>query len=483
LAAAGVDGGDVTGDLEKFAKAYAGTALGERAVINALLAARASGDSKTLYRLAGEFEKKYPKSLQLSAIRATIARTAASRFELDQAVTFFVKSAEGKGAQKGPLLIAAGNLKAQLADVDGAKEAFKAALSAADTTAAKNQAVQPLVKLLERQGQYDAVITTIGKLGEEADPNTLAYLGIAQIRKGKGDEGEATLQKVLDGGPSASTEARARAYFGQAEVFNKALLGFNPGGDLETIQELVTLLEVTEQAYLKAAREGSALYTAAAFARLAFVSETTAKRMREIKLPPGVDQKLGVALKTGFSRRADRLDRQAKEAVAGCAEQGWIHHNFNAAVRVCLTGKIPPNNPITFSPLKPRRPSKGSPKLEALRVRLSKNPEDLDALRSIGEDFLTNGDFHAARLVFDRASQVGGGPLEANLLGIASFKAGDIAGGLNAFARAASGGLSVARDNLAAALRSVGLTSAAADALKRFTGGRPGGRKLNGAGG
>ena len=121
--------------------------------------------------------------------------------------------------------------------------------------------------------------------------------------------------------------------------------------------------------------------------------------------------------------------------------------------------------------------------VEALRVRLSKNPEDLDALRSIGEDFLASGDFHAARLVFDRAAQVGGGPLEANLLGIASFKAGDISGGLDAFARAASGGLSVARDNLAEALRSIGLKAAATDALKRFTGGRPGGRKLNGTGG
>ena len=58
LAAAGVDGGDVTGDLEKFASAYEGTVLGERAVITALLAARAAGDSKTLYRLASEFETK-----------------------------------------------------------------------------------------------------------------------------------------------------------------------------------------------------------------------------------------------------------------------------------------------------------------------------------------------------------------------------------------------------------------------------------------
>jgi Flp pilus assembly protein TadD len=167
----------------------------------------------------------------------------------------------------------------------------------------------------------------------------------------------------------------------------------------------------------------------------------------------------------------------------GCAEQGWIHHNFNSAVRLCLKGVMPDKNPVSYSKLKARRATKGGPQLEALRVRLSKNPEDLDALRSIGKDLLRAGDFHAARLVFSRAAQVGGGPLEANLLGIASFRAGDVSGGLDAFARAAKAGLNTARQNLAEALRSLGLKNAAKDALKRYPGGRPGGMRLSGSGG
>ena len=52
-------------------------------------------------------------------------------------------------------------------------------------------------------------------------------------------------------------------HFGQAEVFLKALESFEPGEDLETIQELVTLLEVTEQATSRLLK-GDPSYTAAA---------------------------------------------------------------------------------------------------------------------------------------------------------------------------------------------------------------------------
>ncbi len=478
LAAAGVDGGDVTGDLEKFAEAYAGTALGERAVINALLAARASGDSKTLYRLAAEFEEKYPKSKQLSAIRSTIARTAASRYEFDQAVKYFATAAAVPGAQRVPLFIAAGRLKEQLGDVGGAKSTFKSAFKAADTTAAKNNAIQPLAKLFERQGQYRSVVTSIGPLGDEANPETLAYLGIAQIRLGQTDEGEATLQRVLDGGSTVSTEARSRAHFGQAEVFLRALETFDPGEDLETIQELVTLLEVTEQAYLKAAREGDPTYTAASFGRLAHISKKTAARMRTIKIPTGTDPEMANALKQGFAQRANVLDKQAVEALAACAEQGWIHYNFNPLVRACLKGDIPKADAVRFDVLKPRSNAQTPGDLEALRVRLSKNSEDLDALRAIGESFIKAGDYHGARLVFSGAAQIGGGPIESNLLGIASYRAGDITGGLDAFARAAAGGLTVGRDNLAKALQEQGLETAAADARKRYPGGQSGGMRL-----
>ncbi len=478
LAAAGVDGGDVTGDLEKFAAQYKGRALGERAIINALLAARAAGDSASVYRLADEVEKKYPKSKQLPAIRSTIARTAASRFELDQAVEFFEKAAQASASRKVPLLVANGQLQEQLADKSGALNSFSRALKAADTAAAKDQAAGPLGALLERKGDPKLVVKTLQPLADDAGPEVLAYLGLAMVRAGDRDNGEAMLQRVVDNSGGASPDARARAFYGQAEVFWQILKSFDPGEDVEAVLELVTLLEVTEQAYLKAARENSPAYTAAAFGRLAYVSQQTAQRMRNMKLPAATPAATAQQIKKAFSGKAARLDRQAAEALAACAEQGWIHHIFVPAVRVCLKGEVPSSDPVSYDELKPRRSVSVAADLEAERVRLSKNPEDLGAIKALGEAFLKAGDAHSARLVFLRAAQIGGGPLEANLLGIACYKAGDYSGSLEGFARAASGGLEVGRSNLVDALKALGLAAASKEAKKRFKTGRDGGQRF-----
>ncbi|MEE2789313.1 MAG: tetratricopeptide repeat protein [Myxococcota bacterium] len=480
LAAAGVDGGDVTGDLEKFAEAYKGQALGERALINALLAARAAGDSKTLYRLANEIQTKYPKSEQLPAIQSTVARTAASRFELDQAVKYFAMAAQASPGRKVTLLVAEGQLKEQLADTGGARNALQNALKAAKKPAAQNQAATALGELLEREGDHARIVQKLGPIEADAGPNTLAYLGMAQVRTGDRDNGEATLQKVIDNGAGATQEARARAFYGQAEVFFGVLASYQPEDDVESIQELITLLEVTEQSYLKAAREASPVYTAAAFGRLASVSQQTAKRLRAIKIPASVPKPAAEGIRQAFAKRAIRLEKQAQDAIAACAEQAWVHHIFHPAVRICLKGEIPSTDPVTFDKLKPRTPPAADSSLNAMRIRLSKNPEDLDALRGLGEAFLKVGDAHTARLVFARAGQAGGGPLEANLLGIACLKAGDTAGALEGFARAAAGGLEAGRQNLASALRKLGMGTAAKTALEKFKSGRPGGRLLSG---
>ena len=155
-----------------------------------------------MYRLAEEIEAKYPKSKQLPAIRSTIARTAAARFELDRAVEYFEKAAEADQNNRVALYVANGRIREQLADTSGALNAFTKALRAADTPAAQDQAGAPLGLLLERLGDPKKVVSTLAPLQEQAGPELLAYLGIAQVRTGDRDNGEATLQMVIDSASS-----------------------------------------------------------------------------------------------------------------------------------------------------------------------------------------------------------------------------------------------------------------------------------------
>ena len=135
------------------------------------------------------------------------------------------------------------------------------------------------------------------------------------------------------------------------------------------------------------------------------------------------------------------------------------------------------------SPMRRKRPTcsggtKGSPVSVSTPLPRAARERAAAAAERLRAE-LAGGDPHAARLAFARAIQVGGGPIEANLLGIASYKAGDKTGALEAFARAAAGGLDGARQNLANTLRALGLGAAAKEALKRFKGGREGGRRFS----
>ncbi|MEO1267980.1 MAG: tetratricopeptide repeat protein [Myxococcota bacterium] len=85
LAAAGEEGGGLE-VLENFAQQNQGSELGERAILNAFVVARAQGNTQKMQELAGTIANTYPKSDQLPGIYASMAQTAVARFAYDQAV-------------------------------------------------------------------------------------------------------------------------------------------------------------------------------------------------------------------------------------------------------------------------------------------------------------------------------------------------------------------------------------------------------------
>jgi tetratricopeptide (TPR) repeat protein len=482
LETAGEEGGDLTA-LLAFAETYEGTDLGERALLNAFVAARAVGNSKELYRIGAEVEQKYPKSEQLPGILSTLGQTAAARYEFDRAIDFFEKSAAVNPAQKITLLVAAGELKEQLADVAGAKSNYQKAMAAADSPQAREAPAGNLAALIEREGNASAIISELSPLADDRNPEVLARLGLAQLRKGDPDNAEVNLQGVLEGQGAASAEAQARAHYGMAEVLLAALDQYEIGDDVDMLQEFISVVEVTEQSYLNAARQGSPAFAAASLGRLSFMANKTAARFDSVKAPAGLSPAEQAQVKKALKSRADQLRQLSKDALEACANQGWSNKVFQPAVRVCLAGKIPEKDPVAFDTLKPRKRPGSVPNVEEIRQRLSKNPDDAEALSKLGLQYLKSGDAHAARLVFAQAAAKGGGAEQYNLLGLASAEIGDHAAALEAFASAAEAGSEAGRQNLAKLMRRLNLGAAAKQALKKYPEGKPGGRSLGGGGG
>jgi len=472
LRAAGDEGGDLS-VLITFAEKNKGNELGERALINAFVAARAMGDSDAMYDIADSMAKNYPKSEQLPGIYATLAQAAAARFDFDQAGQSLRRAAEVNPSQRIQLLVAAGELNEQMGNVKRAETIFKDAMDGT-TGGALLEPLARYATLLERTGSPN-ILRDLSKYEAIGEPESLARIGLAKIAKGDVDAAEINLQTVLNT-ESASSEARARAQYGMAEVMLATIEKYPTPSDIDLVEEFIILIEVTQQGYLNAARQGSQEYTAASLSRLAHATEICAAKLERVN-PQGLTPDQQKQVKAALQARVDNLRAQVQEALDACGNLAWSSGNFTPVVRDCMKGRAHKQVFVPFDQITERKAS-SSKGVDALRAELSKNPEDVDKLREMGERFLDSNDPHSARLVFARAIQVGGGALEQNLLGVASYEVGDFSGAFEAFARASEGGLEAGRQNISTLFQKVGLGQKVPDVNKRFQKGRDGGRLI-----
>ncbi len=466
--------------LEDFATKNKGTSLGERALVNAFVAARAQGDMDKLYELADRLTREYPKSENLPGMLTAIAQLAVASFDLDRGITFLRRAADANPTQRARLLLSAGQLLENFGDASGARAAYEAAMKSPDASNLGSRISTRFADLVERTSSPATVISALRGLGSK-DPEVLARIGLAQVRLGQGDDAEQTFDGVLGGATPASVGAKARARYGAAETMLGAVQSYPAPADIDSFQEFVTIMEVAEQSYVTAAQTGHPMMTAASLGRLSYMSDYLAKRLSSMRPPPGLSAAEATAVKAAIAGRVKNLQALVTQAMTACKRQAWRGKIFNSAVLACLKGQAPAKDPIAFRAIKRRSAVKVNG-LEKAREKLARNPEDLDALRELGQAFLNGGDAHTARIVLQRIAATGGGPKDANNLGLAAYAIGDFSAALTAFARAAEGGLEAGRQNVAHVLRELGLGQAAAEALTKWKPGRIGGKRLGGGG-
>ncbi len=218
LTASGSEGGDLAA-LERFAERYQGTSLGERALINAFVAARAVGDSGSLQRLGARLVAEYPASEQASGVITSLARNAVASLDYDRAIEAFEQAAKTQAADSSALLTTAAALMAQLGDDAGAIRVLKQAQGLAKTPAARAAVGARLAARLEQSGASPAATAAaLAPLGREGGPEVLATLGLAQVALGRVEDAEVSFDGVLGGSAESSPEAKARAHYGNAEA-------------------------------------------------------------------------------------------------------------------------------------------------------------------------------------------------------------------------------------------------------------------------
>jgi len=477
LEAAGDEGGDLS-PLTTFAEKNEGEELGERALVNAFVAARAKGDSEKMYSLAEQIASDYPESDQLPGIYTSVARLARGRFEFQKAIRFMRRAAGANEDERVELLTSVGEIYEQMGLASKAEQQYRKAIEAA-SGAQVGEPAGKLASLVERHQSAEELVRKLEPYESTGDPEVLSRLGLAYVATGDTDRAERAFKRVLQGGARASKGAVARARYGIAETVRAALEDFPAPNSIERVQKFISLVEVAQQKYIEAAREGSPIYTAVALNRLSGTLKLAGDRLRNMELPSGLNSAQRTKVESALESRIQATKKGAEEAMGSCEDQLWSSRNFSAVVRRCLEDQTLDRTIPPFDSVEKGSVSTTGGEWADLRQRVSKNPEDVEALRALGKKFLSAGDSHAARLVFARAVRAGGGPAEQNLLGISRFRVGDRTGAFGAFSNAAEGGSEAGRQNLATLLGRAGFPDAKKQVFEKYPKGESGGRRLS----
>ena len=297
------------------------------------------------------------------------------------------------------------------------------------------------------------------------------------MRAGRTDNALDHLDEALAGG--ATEAASGRTQYAQAEITLTQLVSFRPQASIDGVQELLDLVDQVESLYLGVVQQGESIYTFAAFARVAHAYARASELLAGIRLS-GLSGEDGEQIQEAINNRSQQLARQAQEALGACSERVLQLHRFDRSARACLAPAPPTEDPAFLEGLENRSAARLE-NAEELRAQLATNPDHLESLTELGRRYLQAGDFHAARMVLARSVEAGGGPEMLNLLGLSAAQAGDKAGALEAFSRAADGGFTAAQRNFVHVLREVGLAQRAEEAQREVTGSADSSQLLPGA--
>lgn len=189
LQAAGEDGSGLD-QLIHFAEQNPGSDVGERALVNAFVAARAVGDTAKVYEMANQLAEKYPQSEQLPGIYKSLAQTANTRFEFDQAIDYLKRAAQVNEGQRTLILAAAAELESQLGRTASAQGTYETAVRQSKEDA-RDIALSGLAILLERYKSAPEIVSALSAYMASSEPEFQARLGLAYLASGDTEAAEA----------------------------------------------------------------------------------------------------------------------------------------------------------------------------------------------------------------------------------------------------------------------------------------------------
>lgn len=470
--------------LVEIAEKHRGTELGEKALINAFVTARAAGDPDKIFEVGEKMMRAYPNSDKLADVLTTMGKTAMDSLQFARAAGYLEAAARRKNDKETPdLLKAAGTIRARLGERSKAEAILATFMRSAGTSSDKAELAVRVARLHVQAGDWNAVVNLLqNAVTSGAASNDMLYLlGYALYRKGQLADAAGYLQQAAGAGKSgtdADKEAAAAAQFYIGEISFKTFESIQLSSDLSqlgpTLQQKIAYMTQTRQAYRGVVSLGSPVWSVAALGRLSSVDDAAAGALRGLALPEGLPEAVAKQVKGALESNAAPLAAEAKEALKQCAATAKKLKVLSEAARACLDGKAPSGDPqvnIKVPEVSRQKPTGAAP-LERL---LAKKPRDLASIVKLGEMYLSGGNPYMAQLILAKGMEVQETAPILNLLGVATARLGDLQDALDLFDKATKkdGSFAPPHLNKAALLQRFGYSADAKAELKRVRGETP----------
>jgi tetratricopeptide (TPR) repeat protein len=471
--------------LVEIAEKHRGTELGEKALINAFVTARAAGDPDKIFEVGEKMMRAYPNSDKLADVLTTMGKTAMDSLQFSRGAGYLEAAARRRNDKETPdLLKAAGTIRARLGERSKAEQILATFMRSAGTSTDKAELAVRVAKLHVQAGDWNAVVNLLqNAVTSGAASNDMLYLlGYALYRKGQLADAQGYLQQAAQagkgGGAAEEKEASAAAQFYLGEISFKTFETIQLSSDLSqlgpTLQQKIAYMTQTRQAYRAVVAMGSPVWSVASLGRLSSVDDAAAGALRGLALPDGLPEAVAKQVKGALESNAAPLAAEAKEALKQCAATARKLKVLSEAARACLDGKAPTGDPQTSIkvPEANRQKPSGAAQLERL---LAKKPRDLPSILKLGELYLQGANPYMAQLILAKGSEVSETTQVLNLLGVATARLGDLQDALDLFDRATKkdGSFAPPHFNKAALLQRFGYSADAKAELKRVKGESP----------
>jgi len=475
------DMSDGSKQLEAIAEKFKGTDLECKALTNAFITAKSTGDFDRLFEVGEKLIRACPTSDQLPNVLATLGKQAVTSFQFAVGAQYLEAAARRKsGNEAAEMFRAAGTIRAGLGQRQKAEESLNSYLRMGGDAQIKAEMAVTVAQLYVQAGDGATVVSLLQKAmtGGASSAQMLYILGYALFKQNNLAEAQSYLAQAVSaghGGGPADKEAAAAAQFYLGEIGFKAFEQIQLSSDLSqlgaTLQQKLTFMTQTRDAYKAVVGLGSAIWSVAALGRLSSVDAAAADALRSLALPQGLPPDVVQQVKGAMESNAAPLAKEAQQALSQCAATANKLKVVSDAAKDCLAGKAPSGDPQGNQSIPSVNWEK--PKEAAKYERsLAKKSSDLPTVTRLAELYLKSNNPYMARMVAAKGAEVKETAALLNLLGVATYRLGDHQDAMGLFEKALKRdpNASHARLNLAKLLGQYGHAKASAAEARKVRG-------------